>query len=319
MERCSAATLGRHGLLLSYCRLHCSAISSAFSASGLHGAEGVGANSRIHDADEHSPEPRADAQAPSVGVPRHCRARRPPIAVGGFRHRPVHPAAARVGWRNGAKSRRMAGRQDGRTLPARAGRRAGVKPSSRSAVRRRTGHRDSFVRARHPFHVGGRPDRPSIARPHLRSIADRGLRCNRTGPLGTVAERARVRYVADERSAEDSRPSDHHDQHGRRVRRAAAPDVLAADTRRGAGDAPRLGRRAAFHQGRSRTGRDRDAIQLELAHRMVEGIDGMRVIRAYGREPYEQSRFDVASDRLRQAILRMGTSRAPSIRCTNPC
>jgi ATP-binding cassette, subfamily B, bacterial MsbA len=44
----------------------------------------------------------------------------------------------------------------------------------------------------------------------------------------------------------------------------------------------------------------------ELAHRMVEGIDGMRVIRAYGREPYEESRFDAASDRLRRAILRMG-------------
>jgi ATP-binding cassette, subfamily B, bacterial MsbA len=44
----------------------------------------------------------------------------------------------------------------------------------------------------------------------------------------------------------------------------------------------------------------------ELAHRMVEGIDGMRVIRAYGREPYEQGRFDTASDRLRRAILRMG-------------
>jgi ATP-binding cassette, subfamily B, bacterial MsbA len=44
----------------------------------------------------------------------------------------------------------------------------------------------------------------------------------------------------------------------------------------------------------------------ELAHRMVEGIDGMRVIRAFGREPYEQNRFDAASDRLRRAILRMG-------------
>jgi subfamily B ATP-binding cassette protein MsbA len=44
----------------------------------------------------------------------------------------------------------------------------------------------------------------------------------------------------------------------------------------------------------------------ELAHRMVEGIDGMRVIRAFGREGYEQGRFDAASDRLRRAILRMG-------------
>jgi ATP-binding cassette, subfamily B, bacterial MsbA len=44
----------------------------------------------------------------------------------------------------------------------------------------------------------------------------------------------------------------------------------------------------------------------ELAHRMVEGIDGMRVIRAFGREPYEQNRFDAASERLRRTILRMG-------------
>jgi subfamily B ATP-binding cassette protein MsbA len=44
----------------------------------------------------------------------------------------------------------------------------------------------------------------------------------------------------------------------------------------------------------------------ELAHRMVEGIDGMRVIRAYGREPYEQGRFDAASDRLRRVILKTG-------------
>ena len=44
----------------------------------------------------------------------------------------------------------------------------------------------------------------------------------------------------------------------------------------------------------------------ELAHRMVEGIDGMRVIRAYGREPYEQSRFDAASERLRRVILKTG-------------
>ena len=44
----------------------------------------------------------------------------------------------------------------------------------------------------------------------------------------------------------------------------------------------------------------------ELSHRMVEGIDGMRVIRAFGREVHEQSRFDQASDWLRRVILRMG-------------
>ena len=44
----------------------------------------------------------------------------------------------------------------------------------------------------------------------------------------------------------------------------------------------------------------------ELSHRMVEGIDGMRVIRAFGREVHEQSRFDQASDWLRHVIHRMG-------------
>jgi subfamily B ATP-binding cassette protein MsbA len=43
----------------------------------------------------------------------------------------------------------------------------------------------------------------------------------------------------------------------------------------------------------------------ELSHRMVEGIDGMRVIRAFGREDHEQSRFDQASNWLRRVILRM--------------
>ena len=43
----------------------------------------------------------------------------------------------------------------------------------------------------------------------------------------------------------------------------------------------------------------------ELAHRMVEGIDGMRVIRAFGREQYEQGRFDATSNRLRRVMLRM--------------
>jgi subfamily B ATP-binding cassette protein MsbA len=38
---------------------------------------------------------------------------------------------------------------------------------------------------------------------------------------------------------------------------------------------------------------------------MVEGIDGMRVIRAFGREDHEQGRFDLASDRLRRILLRM--------------
>jgi subfamily B ATP-binding cassette protein MsbA len=43
----------------------------------------------------------------------------------------------------------------------------------------------------------------------------------------------------------------------------------------------------------------------ELANRMVEGIDGMKVIRAFGREGYEQNRFDQASARLRRIMLRL--------------
>jgi subfamily B ATP-binding cassette protein MsbA len=43
----------------------------------------------------------------------------------------------------------------------------------------------------------------------------------------------------------------------------------------------------------------------ELAHRMVEGIDGMRVIHAFGRERHEQGRFDLASNHLRRVFLRM--------------
>src|SRR5436190_7025874 len=43
----------------------------------------------------------------------------------------------------------------------------------------------------------------------------------------------------------------------------------------------------------------------KLADVMVEGIDGMRVIRAYGREQHEQRRFDEHSDRVRGSFLRM--------------
>jgi subfamily B ATP-binding cassette protein MsbA len=43
----------------------------------------------------------------------------------------------------------------------------------------------------------------------------------------------------------------------------------------------------------------------ELADRMVEGIDGMRVIRAFGQERREQRRFDLASNRLRAVMLRL--------------
>jgi len=48
-----------------------------------------------------------------------------------------------------------------------------------------------------------------------------------------------------------------------------------------------------------------NVLNSELSYRMVEGIDGMRIIRAFGREDYEQGRFDLASDRLRRILLRI--------------
>lgn len=44
----------------------------------------------------------------------------------------------------------------------------------------------------------------------------------------------------------------------------------------------------------------------ELADRMTQGIDGMRVIRAFGQEEHEAHRFGVASGRVRDAIVRSG-------------
>ena len=49
----------------------------------------------------------------------------------------------------------------------------------------------------------------------------------------------------------------------------------------------------------------------ELTDRMVEGIDGMTVIRAFGQEVHEQHHFDLASNRLRRVMLRMAGPRAP--------
>jgi subfamily B ATP-binding cassette protein MsbA len=43
----------------------------------------------------------------------------------------------------------------------------------------------------------------------------------------------------------------------------------------------------------------------ELTDRMIEGIDGMKVIRAFGQERREQGRFDAASTRLRRIMLHM--------------
>lgn len=43
----------------------------------------------------------------------------------------------------------------------------------------------------------------------------------------------------------------------------------------------------------------------ELADRMIEGIDGVRVIRAFGQEAAEQRRFNALSNRVRYAMLHM--------------
>lgn len=49
------------------------------------------------------------------------------------------------------------------------------------------------------------------------------------------------------------------------------------------------------------------AANMVLAARMWEGLGGMRVIRAFGREDYEQKRFEQASQQVRSAFLRLET------------
>ena len=188
MERCSAATLDRHGLLLSYCRLHCSAISSAFSASGLHGAEGS-----VPTRESMMQTSTVRSLAPMLRLhtwafPAIVAARRPPIALGGFRYRPVHPAAPRVGRRQRSPIRGgwLVGRMDA-TLPACA-RPTSVKPSSRSACSPsswplrllrllRTASCSRGWTAEH---------RASPPRPHLRSVADHELRLQSSGTAQAV-------------------------------------------------------------------------------------------------------------------------------------
>lgn len=43
-----------------------------------------------------------------------------------------------------------------------------------------------------------------------------------------------------------------------------------------------------------------------LSQRMMEGLGGMKVIRTFGREPYEQARFDRASDEVTSVFWRLG-------------
>jgi subfamily B ATP-binding cassette protein MsbA len=43
-----------------------------------------------------------------------------------------------------------------------------------------------------------------------------------------------------------------------------------------------------------------------MTTRMIEGIEGMNVIRSFGRESYEKMRFDKTSNRLRKAFIKLG-------------
>ncbi|HEY9895671.1 MAG TPA: ABC transporter ATP-binding protein [Candidatus Sericytochromatia bacterium] len=58
--------------------------------------------------------------------------------------------------------------------------------------------------------------------------------------------------------------------------------------------------RAAKHVGQQAV-----TANTALAGRMWEGLTGMRVIRAFGRESYEQERFDHASHRVQRAFLKL--------------
>lgn len=53
-------------------------------------------------------------------------------------------------------------------------------------------------------------------------------------------------------------------------------------------------------------GKEVTRINSGLADRMVEGIEGMKVIRAFGRESYEKQRFDRTSARLGKLLTRVG-------------
>ena len=60
-----------------------------------------------------------------------------------------------------------------------------------------------------------------------------------------------------------------------------------------------------FSKGVREFGEKATRSNAELGHLMMEGVEGMRVIRAFGREQYEQERFEQCSDRVRRAFLRM--------------
>lgn len=48
-------------------------------------------------------------------------------------------------------------------------------------------------------------------------------------------------------------------------------------------------------------------VNVALGRRMYEGLAGMRTIRAFGREPYEQKQFDQASEQVRGIFMKLDT------------
>ena len=112
--------------------------------------------------------------------------------------------------------------------------------------------------------------------------------------------------MAGSRRAQDSRWSDGYHQYGCGLRDASVLNVVAAHFTCGRCNTGDLHKLFACLRGRrAKSARRLQKTNSELANRMVEGIDGMQVIRAFGREGYEQNRFDTASNRLRRIMLRL--------------
>jgi subfamily B ATP-binding cassette protein MsbA len=61
-----------------------------------------------------------------------------------------------------------------------------------------------------------------------------------------------------------------------------------------------------FTRGVGIIGKEVTRTNTEMASRMIEGIEGMNVIRSFGRESYEKKRFDDTSNRLKKAFIRLG-------------
>ena len=52
-------------------------------------------------------------------------------------------------------------------------------------------------------------------------------------------------------------------------------------------------------------GKEATQTNAELTNRMIEGVEGMKVIRTFGRESYEQERFDLASERVSKVFMKL--------------